>query len=67
MKLTSIPIIAAALAGSIAVSAPASAQDRHVEVTRTTVVHRGYTAHRRHKVCTVNWVHHRKIRRCVWR
>ncbi len=66
MKLTSLSIIASALVGSIAVTAPAVAQDRHVEVTRTTVVHRGYTAHRR-KVCTVRWYHHRKVRRCFWR
>lgn len=70
MKLTGLSLLATALAGTIAFAAPASAQERHVEVTRTTTTvsdHRTSVRHPRRKVCTVRWVHHRKIRRCHWR
>jgi hypothetical protein len=72
MKLTGLSLIATILAGSIALAAPASAQERHVEVSRTTrtVVHNDrhvQVNHRKHKVCSTRWVHHRKVRRCTWR
>jgi hypothetical protein len=69
MKLTGLSLIATLVAGSVAFAAPASAQNRHVEVKRTTVVHneRHVVNHRKHKVCSTRWVNHRKVRRCVWR
>lgn len=70
MKLTGLSLLATALAGTIAFAAPATAQMRHVEETRTTtrvVEHRAYARHPRRKVCSVRWVHHRKVRRCTWR
>ena len=69
MKLIGLTI-AAALAGSIALGAPAAAQMRHVEVHRTTVVrdvHHTTVAHNgRHKVCRTTWRHHHKVRNCWW-
>jgi hypothetical protein len=70
MTLKGLSLLATALAGTIAFAAPASAQMRHVEETRTTtrvVEHRDHMRHPRRKVCTVRWVHHHKVRRCFWR
>lgn len=71
MKLLGLSFFAAALAGSVAMAAPAAAQDRHVEVRRTTtVVHDDrrsgwHNDHRR--VCRTHWQNHRKVRRCFRR
>lgn len=70
MKLSTLWLAAAALAGStVAVATPAQAQERVVVHRTTTVTHRtnrGWHA-RRHRVCSVRWYHHRKVRRCYWR
>lgn len=71
MKLIGLTI-AAGLAGTIALSAPAVAQMRHVEVSRsttTTTVHNDdrVIRHRaRHKVCKTQWRNHHKVRNCWW-
>jgi len=70
MKLIGLSLLAAvSLAGS---AVPASAQMRHVEVSRTTTVveHRGnyrHNRHERHKVCRSQWKHHHRVTRCFWR
>jgi len=66
MKLTGLTLIAAA----VTIATPALAQERHVEVHRTTVVrdvHHTTVAHNgRHKVCRTTWRHHHKVRNCWW-
>ena len=71
MKLTGLSLIAATIAGSMAIAAPAAAQQvRHVEVSRTTTVvrdnHRSGWHNNRHKVCKTQWRHHHKVRNCWW-
>ena len=62
-------LIAATMLAVVAV--PATAQ---TVVTRTTTVHHDehmagpvVVRHHRRQVCTVRWVHHTKVRRCMWR
>ena len=62
---------AAGIAAVALAAAPVSAQTV-TTTTRTTSIHREEgprvaIRHHRRKVCTVRWVHHRKVRRCTWR
>lgn len=59
MKIFSLVAAATLIAVAAPIAAPAIAQPGYHGPHKVIV--------KKRKVCTVKWVHHRKVRRCFWR
>jgi len=71
MKLSHI-LASAGLAVAVIAAAPASAQHERVVTHRTTTVTRVHgplnvLPHHDRKICTTQWRHHQRVRRCHYR